>query len=102
MNYKLRYLDLALYDIADIKKYLSHFYPGTWPRFAEKLKSDISGLRSMPFMCPVWRHGSDYRCLVVDDYLVFYKAGKSDKTVHIHRILHGARDIQRYLDFENK
>ena len=102
MKYKLRYMDLALRDIADIKVYLSGFYPGTWPRFTEKLKSELFGLESMPFMYPSWRSDSDYRYLAVNEYLVFYKVYKSDKTIHIHRILHGARDIRHYLEVDVK
>ena len=102
MKYELRYMDLALLDIADIKKYLSGFYPGTWPRFSEKLRSDVSGLASMPLMYPLWKPDSDYRCLAVNEYLVFYKINKSKKTVHIHRILHGARNIQQYLNFRQR
>ncbi len=37
----------------------------------------------------------DYRVVVVDNYLIFYKI--SGKTVHIYRIVHGARDVPGLL-----
>ncbi len=36
-----------------------------------------------------------YRRMVVDDYLMFYTV--LDDTVEIHSVLHGKRDIGRYL-----
>jgi toxin ParE1/3/4 len=38
----------------------------------------------------------NYRKMVVDDYLVFYVV--LDEAIEIHRILHGKRDIGRYLE----
>ena len=98
MKYKLIYMDLVLDDMAAVKRYFSGFYPGTWPRFAQKLEDGISALSSMPYISEAYRSGSDYRCLVVEDYLVFYKVNETEKDVYIHRILHGARDIQRFLN----
>mgnify|MGYP000944865976 FL=1 len=98
MKYKLIYMDLVLDDMAAVKRYLSGFYPGTWPRFSQKLEDGISALSSMPYICEAYRSGSDYRCLVVEDYLVLYKVNETEKAVYIHRILHGSRDIQRFLN----
>jgi plasmid stabilization system protein ParE len=36
-----------------------------------------------------------YRFLIVDDYLIFYTISR--KTVLVHRIIHGARDLQCLL-----
>ena len=99
MKYTLLYMDLALQDLRSIKNYLSEFYPGTWPRFSEKLQADSLSLTSMPYMCEAYRYNSEYRCMLVDDYIVFYKVSETEKTVCIHRILHGSRDIQRYMRF---
>ena len=99
MSYKLIYTELVLYDIADIKEYLSGFYPGTWPRFAQKLENGISCLSSSPYMYEAYKSGSDYRRLIVENYLVFYKVKEPKKEVCIYRILHGSRDIQRFLNF---
>jgi len=37
----------------------------------------------------------DYRVVVVDNYLIFYKI--SGKTVLVYRIIHGAQDIPGLL-----
>ena len=98
-SYNIVYMDLALEDVAEIKRYLSNFYPGTWPRFADKLERGISGLSAMPYICEAWQPKPTYRRLVVDKYLVFYKVLDAEKTIQIHRILHGSRNIQRFLNF---
>ena len=102
MKCTLKYMDLALMDVAEIKEYLSGFYPGTWIRFSEKLKENMETLTSLPYMCNFYRSGSDFRRLLVEDYLVFYKVDETKKTINIYRILHGARNIQRYINFQDK
>jgi plasmid stabilization system protein ParE len=37
----------------------------------------------------------DYRVVVTDNYLIFYKI--SGKTVRVYRIMHGARDVPELL-----
>ena len=81
MKYKLIYIDLALDDLVVIKEYLSNFYPGTWFRFIENLEKSISKLSSMPYICEKYHFGSDYRQMVVDNYLVFYKINEKLKEV---------------------
>jgi len=110
-EYKLRYMDLAFDDMAVIERYLSGFYPGTWPRFSQTLEEEVSRLSSHPYIGALYKPGrmgeqqtqsatspdSDYRWIMAEDYLVFYKVNETEKRVYIHRILHGARDIQQYL-----
>ena len=96
-EYKLRYMDLAFDDMAVIERYLSGFYPGTWPRFAQTLEDEVSRLSSHPYIGALYKPDSDYRWIMAEDYLVFYKVNETEKRVYIHRILHGARDIQQYL-----
>jgi plasmid stabilization system protein ParE len=91
-------MDLALQDIADIKAYLSGFYQGTWSRFSQKLEDSIFALSSTPYIYEAYRTNYDYRRLIVGNYLVFYKVFESEKSVRIYRILHGAKDIQQYLN----
>ena len=99
MEYKLQYMDLALQDMAGIKEYLSGFYPDTWTRFWEKVMDKTALLASSPYMCEAYQPNPNYRRLIVENYLVFYKVNDSEKTIYIHRVLHGTRNIQQYLDF---
>jgi plasmid stabilization system protein ParE len=61
------------------------------------LKKKTSRLKDYPYSCPEYEDDPDYRRLVVGDYLVFYKVNEDDKTIEVHRILHGSQNIQKQL-----
>jgi len=90
MTYNIQYLPTMRQDIADIKAYLSQFYENTFPNFMAKLERNVKNLEDMPYIGVAYK---DYRRLVVDDYLVFYKVDETMHTVQIFRVLHGAQDI---------
>jgi len=98
MKYRLRFMEDTVTDREHIKAYLSQFYPGTVKRFFGLLKMKIARLKSFPYSCPEYDDVPDYRKLVVGDYLVFYIINEDIKTVDIHRILHGSRDISKHLN----
>ncbi|MFP3041148.1 type II toxin-antitoxin system RelE/ParE family toxin [Treponema primitia] len=100
MAYKIQYLDLAKSDVKEIKSYLTQFYPSTPAKFLADLKKNITNLSSMPGMYEAYHDNPSYHRLVVSNYLVFYKVDDKNQTVEIHRILHGARDLSRYLQTE--
>ena len=97
MKYTVVYLELALEDVRDIRSYLSQFYPGTPAKFLTALKSGIENLRDNPFMYAKYEDNTAYRKMAVLDYLVFYKLFEPERTVEIHRVLYGMRDIKAYL-----
>jgi len=97
MKTEVIYLPEAISDQANIKIYLSQFYPGTSQRFFSLLKTKIARLKTYPYSCPVYEDDPDYRKLVVGDYLVFYMIDENEKRVEIHRILHGSRDVSQLL-----
>ena len=97
MKYRLRYMEDTVTDREYIKVYLSQFYPGTVKRFFSLLKKKTARLKTFPYSCPEYEDVPDYRRLVVDDYLVFYIVNEELKTVDIHRLLHGSRDIRQHL-----
>ena len=97
MRIRVIYLPKAISDQANIKTYLSQFYPGTNQRFFSLLKKKIARLKTYPYSCPVYEDDPDYRKLVVGDYLVFYLVNEEAKIVEVHRILHGSLDISKHL-----
>ena len=97
MKYRIRYLPDTVDDRLKIKNYLSRYYTGTAKRFFNLLKKKISKLRDFPYSCQVYEDDTDYRRLVVRDYLVFYMINEDKKTVYIHRIFHGSQDIDSQL-----
>jgi len=102
MKYLLKYLDDTIADRASIQSYLSQFYPNTAKRFFTQFKKKTTRLKQFPYSCPIYNDDPDYRVLVVNDYLVFYMINEDMKTVEIHRILHGSRNISQLLNISEK
>ena len=97
MEYKIRYLPLAVQDLHEIAGYLSGFYPGSASRVLRELERRIAQLRQMPRMYPVYPLEPDYRKLTASQYLVFYRVTDETQTVEIHRVLRASWDLPRYL-----
>ena len=97
MKYRTIYLPDAVTDRNEIKSYLSQFYKSTLKNFFSLLKKRTAKLKDNPYSCPVYKDDSDYRVLVVGDYLVFYMVDEEHKIVEVHRIFHGSKDIRRHL-----
>ncbi|MCL2634816.1 MAG: type II toxin-antitoxin system RelE/ParE family toxin [Oscillospiraceae bacterium] len=91
--YKLEIMKAAQYDYKDILEYLSQFYESTPKKFTEELNKFYDILEESPYAFMVYEPNTQYRRMVVADYLVFYKVFEETKRVEIHRILHGARNI---------
>lgn len=92
-------LPRAVQDLEDVVDYLSQFYASTAIKQYDRIVSKIQELPRFPEMYEEYGAGHyrfSYRRMVVDDYLVFYAV--LDDVIEIHRILHGKRDIGRYLD----
>ena len=94
MRYRIRFLLETTTDRANIKAYLDQFYAGSAKRFFVLLKKKISRLKDFPYSCQIYEDNTDYRKLIVGDYLVFYVVNEDEKFVEIHRILHSSRDIR--------
>ena len=97
MIFKITYLPESRDDAIEIRKYLEQFYKGTGKKFFALLKKRINSLKSSPYLAQQYEEWPPYRRLVVGDYLVFYKVDEERNLVEIHRILHGSREIDRYL-----
>ena len=97
MSFQLIYMDKALEDLREIKKYLSLFYPHTAERFLDQLEKNTVLLADNPHAFPVYEYRPVYRRLVVSDYLLLYKVDTGRRIVAVHRILHGARNIRKHL-----
>ena len=97
MKYRIKYLPDTVTDREEIRDYLSQYYESTVSKFFALLREKTAQLKNFPYSCPVYEHDTDYRRLIVGDYLVFYMVNEDTKTVEIHRIFHGTRDIRRHL-----
>jgi len=94
-RYALRYLPVAVDDLVSIFDWIANDSPTRAAAFVEKVDQRIGNLERQPFLGHMPRDeklkSSGYRVLVIDSYLVFYMI--RDKTVEIHRIIHGSRNL---------
>ena len=97
MAYEVRLLDLAERDIDEICQYLSKFYPGTPCKFLDALEKNFNYLSLNPKMYPKYVHNNEYRKMVTDNYLVFYKTDEENNQINVYRILHEKRNISTIL-----
>ncbi len=95
-KYILRYLPVAVDDLISIFDWIAHDNPAHAAAFVDKIDQRIGSLKKHPFLGRVPRNeklkNTGYRVLVVESYLVFYMV--RGKTVEIHRILYGSRNLE--------
>ena len=94
-KYTLRYLPIAVDDLVSIFDWIANDSPANAVAFLERLDRRIGNLKTHPFLGYMPRDeklkNSGYRILVINSYLVFYMI--RGKTVEIHRVVHGSRDL---------
>ena len=98
-NYNLRYLPVAVDDLISIFGWIAGDSPSNAAAFVDKLDQRLGNLETHPFLGRIPRDdqlkSSGYRVLVIDSYLVFYIV--RGKTVEIHRVVHGSRNLDDIL-----
>ena len=99
--YKLKISPEAKNDLAEIKGYISEELcnPQAAVNLVSKITKKIRGLSEHPeigaLIYSVVDIQTDYRFLVCDNYLIFYRC--EDGIVFVSRILYGRRDYTRIL-----
>src|SRR5512139_774073 len=98
-KYIVRYLPVAVDYLISIFDWIAHDSPAHAAAFVDKIDQRIGSLKKHPFLGRVPRDAilknTGYRVLVIESYLVFYVV--RGKTVEIHRILHGSRNLQELI-----
>jgi toxin ParE1/3/4 len=98
-RYTLRYLPVAVDDLTSIFDWIASDGPANAAAFIEKIDRRIGDLETHPFLGRIPREdklkSSGYRVLVVESYVVFYVV--HGKTVEIHRVVHGSRNLDEIL-----
>ncbi|MDR4468421.1 MAG: type II toxin-antitoxin system RelE/ParE family toxin [Nitrospira sp.] len=99
-KFTLRLLSLAEQDFTDIIEYVASENLTAAHRIADRIEQDLQRLQQYPFLGKVPADPKlaklGYRVLLVEEYLIFYKA--RGKTVLVYRIIHGARDTLPLLE----
>ena len=98
-KYTLRYLPVAVDDLISIFDWIADDSPSNAAAFFDKLDQRIGNLETHPLLGRIPRddklQSSGYRVLVIESYLVFYIV--RGKTVEIHRVVHGSRNLDDIL-----
>jgi plasmid stabilization system protein ParE len=94
-KHTVRYLPIAVDDLISIFDWIASDSPANADAFVKKLDQQIRNLQNHPFLGRTPRDETlkdfGYRILLIGSYLVFYLV--RDKTVEIHRVLHGSRNL---------
>lgn len=98
---KLRITPEVIEDIAEIKHYIREELcnPSAADRIARKIVSAYKELKNAPFigapLDSILEVKTDYRFLVCDNYLIFYKV--NNDVISVYRVMNGRRDYCRQL-----
>ena len=101
--YKLEYLPIARQDMTGIARYIARELAN--PDAAEKLSVELieaaDRLSAFPYANPAYipmrslMH--EYRKLLVQNHLLFYRVDEKTKTVTVTRVIYARRDHEKLL-----
>lgn len=98
-KFQIRFLRIAEEDFTEIVSYIAAENPTAANSLAAKIEKNLELLTENPLMGRIPRdeeiRNLRYRYLIVKNYIIFYT--NENKTILIHRILHGARDYKSIL-----
>lgn len=98
-KYQIRLLSIAEEDFTEIISFIASDNPVAAETLACKIEKNLELLTKNPKLGRIPREEEirnlGYRYLIVQNHLIFYTI--EEKTIFIHRILHGARDYKTIL-----
>jgi len=102
--YQLKYLPIAMRDMAEIARYISLdlFNPSAAQKLAEEMIKAAEMLTEFPYSNAI--HFSikpfkqEYRKLFVKNYVMFYWIDEKKKQVTIARVVYARRDYEKLFD----
>ena len=98
-KYQIRLLRIAEEDFTEIVKFIVDDNPTAAEAIANKIEKNLELLSDNPHLGRIPRYKEirnlGYRYIIVQNYIIFYTI--EDRTVLIHRILHGARNYKSLL-----
>jgi toxin ParE1/3/4 len=98
-KYQVRLLSIAEEDFTEIISFIAADNLTAADAIANKIEKNLELLSENPNLGRIPREEEirnlGYRYLIVQNYLIFYTI--EEKTIFIHRILHGARNYKSLL-----
>ena len=104
MSWSVQYSDSARHDLRGIYEYIAYtlLVPETASRLTAQIMKEIRSLEEMPLRYRLYDeepwHTQGLRFFTVNNYLVFYIANETDRSVTVVRIMYGGRDVSRQLN----
>lgn len=98
-KFTLQILPIAVTDLESIYKYINEELTNTKAAkdLMSKVRRSFEQIANFPYSCPACRREKEYRKLIIDNYIAFYKVDEDTKTVLIYRVLYGMMDYEKYL-----
>jgi plasmid stabilization system protein ParE len=96
MKCRVEYISTFHIDLQSIQEFLVDF-PIKVARIINKTDDALLNLVEMPEMYPVYQMTPEFRFIVIEDYLVFYKYRKNERLIEVHRLLYGGMDIPSHM-----
>ena len=103
MNWHVQYTESAESDLDDIYNYIAFelLEPGVSEKQVNRIMYTADSLDFMPLrhrLCDYepWR-SMGWRCVPVDNYIIFYFPDETNNVVSIMRIMYGGRDLETQL-----
>jgi toxin ParE1/3/4 len=98
-KYQIRLLRIAEEDFTEIISFIADDNPTAAEAMAVKIEKNIELLVENPMLGRIPKDEDiknlGYRYIIVQNYIIFYTI--EEKTILIHRILHGARNYKSLL-----
>lgn len=98
-KFQIRLLKIAEEDFTEIIKFIVDDNPNAAEVMATKIEKNLELLSNNPNLGRIPRDEEiknlGYRYLIVQNYIIFYTV--EERTILIHRILHGARNYKSLL-----
>lgn len=103
MKYEILLLPSASVEMIGIKAYLAEHSAQAAQKFRDEVERQIDSLENLPKRFPHYEKMPVFhRMLVLYDYQVFYAVDDDRRLVQIHHILHGHRNIQKFLEQDER
>lgn len=98
-NFQIRLLKIAEEDFTEIVSYIAADNPIAADAIAAKIEKNLDLLSQNPQLGRIPRdeeiRNMGYRYLIIQNCIIFYTI--EEKTILVHRILHGARNYKSLL-----
>ena len=98
-KFQIRLLKIAEEDFTEIVSFIADENPTAAEAIADKIEKNLELLSENPKLGRIPRdeeiRNLGYRYIIVQSYLIFYTI--EERTIFIHRILHGARNYKSLL-----